>query len=249
VNAEIAADIVVKADVASPTFTGVVTAPRLSLTSTTEANTTSTGHALQIGLFDNIHLVMDNNEIQARLDDTASTLNLNVDGGNVTIGASTSNIDLRGTTQALDIIPSVNNTYDLGSPLSRWAVMYGTATSARYADLAEKYLADDEYPVGTVMSVGGEAEVTAATPETAHSVIGVVSENPAYLMNDGLEGGTAIALKGRVPVKIIGTVKKGDRLTPSSEKGFAEVNNSSAAWTFAIALADSDNGLVEAIIL
>ena len=249
VNAEIAADIVVKADVASPTFTGVVTAPRLSLTSTTDANTTSTGHALQIGLFDNIHLVMDNNEIQARLDDTASTLNLNVSGGNVTIGASTSTINLRGTTQALDIIPSVNNTYDLGSTTSRWAVMYGTATSARYADLAEKYLADDEYPVGTVMSVGGEAEVTAATPETAHSVIGVVSENPAYLMNDGLEGGTAIALKGRVPVKIIGTVKKGDRLTPSSEKGFAEVNNSSAAWAFAIALADSDNGLVEAIIL
>lgn len=152
------------------------------------------------------------------------------------------------------VLPSANNTHNIGSSTMQYANMYavtfnGTATKAQYADLAENYIADEVYEVGTVIAVGGSQEVTAADSINAHSVIGVVSENPAYLMNDGLVGGTAIALKGRVPVKIIGNVKKGDRLTPSFMKGFAETNNSISVWSFAIALSDSDNGLVEAIIL
>lgn len=128
-------------------------------------------------------------------------------------------------------------------------IFSGTATSARYADLAEKYIADAEYPVGTVISVGGTAEVTASDLYNAHSVLGVVSENPAYMMNSELEGGTYIALKGRVPVNVIGSVRKGDRLAPSHEAGLAIVNNAKDAWSFAIALHDSDNGVVEAVIL
>ena len=128
-------------------------------------------------------------------------------------------------------------------------VFSGTATSARYADLGEKYLADGDYPVGTVMAVGGSAEVTAASHDNAHSVLGVVSDKPAYLMNSELEGGTTVALKGRVPVNVVGPVKKGDRLAPSNEAGLAIVNNSRDAWSFAIALEDSDNGVVEAVIL
>ena len=128
-------------------------------------------------------------------------------------------------------------------------VIEGTATSARYADLAEKYLADAEYQIGTVMAVGGEAEVTAANEENAHSVLGVVSGKPAYLMNSELEGGTTVALKGRVPVNVVGSVKKGDRLAPSNMTGFAQVDNSKQAWSFAIALEDSDTGVVEAVIL
>lgn len=152
------------------------------------------------------------------------------------------------------VLPSANNNHNIGSATMQYANMYavifnGTATKAQYADLAEKYIADEVYEVGTVIAVGGSQEVTAADTVNAHSVIGVVSENPAYLMNDGLEGGTAIALKGRVPVKIIGNVKKGDRLTPSFMKGFAEANNDKSAWSFAIALADSSSGMVEAIIL
>ena len=147
------------------------------------------------------------------------------------------------------LVPTANNTYDLGTTTMRWNVMYGTATAARYADLAEKYLADDDYPVGTVMSVGGDAEVTAATPETAHSIVGVVSEKPAYLMNDCLEGGTAIALRGRVPVRVVGVVKKGDRLTVSITPGCA-VSDNNAVRSFAIALHDSnETEVVEAIIL
>jgi hypothetical protein len=128
-------------------------------------------------------------------------------------------------------------------------VMTGTATSARYADLAEKYLADQNYPVGTVMSVGGEAEITASTNATAHSIVGVVSGKPAYLMNNELEGGTIVALKGRVPVRVVGNVNKGDRLTVSDISGCAKADND-AKWTFAIALHSSDgSGVVEAIIL
>lgn len=151
------------------------------------------------------------------------------------------------------VLPNANNTHDIGSSLMQYANMWavnfqGTALRAKYADLAENYIADEVYEVGTVIAVGGSAEVTAADDTIAHSVIGVVSEKPAYLMNSELLGGTAIALKGRVPVKIVGNVKKGDRLTPSFMKGFAVANNY-ATWSFAIALADSENGLVEAVIL
>ena len=128
-------------------------------------------------------------------------------------------------------------------------VMTGTATRARYADLAEKYLADKEYPVGTVMSVGGELEITASTIENSHSIAGVVSNKPAYLMNNELEGGTIIALRGRVPVLVTGKVKKGDRLTASRKPGYAIADNN-ATRSFAIALHDSNESeIVEAIIL
>ena len=133
-------------------------------------------------------------------------------------------------------------------------IFSGTATSARYADLAEKYLADAEYEVGTVIAVGGTAEVTAANITNQHSVLGVVSANPALMMNSEQEGGTYIALKGRVPVKVVGNVKKGDRLAPSMESGIATVKNEKDAWSFAIALEDGSGtpenpGIIEAVIL
>lgn len=126
----------------------------------------------------------------------------------------------------------------------------GTATAARYADLAEKYLADAEYEVGTVVVVGGEAEVTASS--TGQRAIGVVSANPAFMMNKDLEGGTYIALKGRVPVKVVGEVKKGDRLIAAAN-GYAVVGTSMHAGdVFAVALESNDSAdvkLVEAVVL
>ena len=136
------------------------------------------------------------------------------------------------------------------------AVLFqGTATSALFADLAEKYLADAEYEVGTVVSVGGDAEVTACT--LGDRAFGAVSANPAFKMNDGLVGGTYIALKGRVPVKVIGPVKKGDALIANNNGCVSAVSNLlkdklTSYDTFAIAL-ESNNSedikLVEAIIL
>lgn len=122
----------------------------------------------------------------------------------------------------------------------------GTATAARYADLAEKYLPDAEYDIGTVMVVGGEKEVTASS--WGQRAIGVISENPAFMMNKDLEGGVYVALKGRVPVKISGRVRKGDRLIAGNDgRAVAGVPHSNDV--FAIALADSENDTVEAIIL
>jgi len=150
-------------------------------------------------------------------------------------------------------LPDTTNVYNLGSSTLRFATVFattfnGTATTAQYADLAENYLADQDYEVGTVIAVGGSAEVTAADVNNAHAVLGVVSEKPAYLMNSDLEGGTAIALKGRVPVKVIGGCKKGDRLAPSTTPGYAHVDNGRSAWSFAIALEDGSL-MVEAVIL
>ena len=124
----------------------------------------------------------------------------------------------------------------------------GTATTARYADLAELYLADKEYPIGTVIMVGGEKEVTAAIPMFDMSVIGVVSDKPAYLMNDQLEGGTAIALKGRVPVRVIGQVIKGEPIGVGAT-GVGSVNFTNK---FGVALEDKtteEEGIIEVVIL
>lgn len=98
----------------------------------------------------------------------------------------------------------------------------GTATAARYADLAEKYQADKSYEPGTVVEFGGEYEVTLATPNT-RKVAGVISTNPAYLMNSQLVGENVVevALTGRVPVKIVGKVSKGDFLV-SAGNGVAK---------------------------
>ena len=128
-------------------------------------------------------------------------------------------------------------------------VFQGVATSANYADLAEKYLADADYEVGTVLMVGGEKEVTAA--QVGFRALGAVSANPAYMMNSELEGGTYVALKGRVPVKVIGSVIKGQRLV-AGQDGTAQAAMGNNADVFAIALETSNDAsikLIECVIL
>jgi hypothetical protein len=125
----------------------------------------------------------------------------------------------------------------------------GVATSARYADLAEKYLTDVEYEVGTVVVVGGDKEVTASS--WGQRAVGVVSGSPAYMMNSELAGGTYIALKGRVPVKVVGAVKKGDRLI-ASNNGCASAAVPHANDVFGIALETNNSSevkLVECVVL
>ena len=95
----------------------------------------------------------------------------------------------------------------------------GTATQAQYADLAEMYSADADYEPGTVMIFGGDKEITQSTITHDSRVAGVVSTDPAHLMNATLENGTAIALQGRVPCKVKGIVRKGDLITTSNIPG------------------------------
>jgi hypothetical protein len=163
--------------------------------------------------------------------------------GNPTItGSSTPSVDFIVKTGA-------NGSGDIGQAANRFAVIYGTSTSARYADLAEKYTTDQEYDPGTVIVVAsaGDAEGTASYT-TGQRVLGVVSTNPAFIMNDELDG-QAIALRGRVPVKVIGPIRKGQPLICNQDgKGiYGDTNNS-----FAIALETNEEQsvkLVECVIL
>lgn len=149
--------------------------------------------------------------------------------------------------------PNANATVNLGSAAAQWNNVYGVtfigvANTAKYADLAEKYLTDQEYDIGTVVAVGGDAEVTAS--QSGDLAIGVISAAPAYLMNSE-SGGQAVALKGRVPVKVVGPVKKGQQLV-AAEDGTARAVEGSHLNKFAIALESNSNAgikLVEAIIL
>lgn len=132
------------------------------------------------------------------------------------------------------VLPSANVTYNLGSTTAYWNNIYGiafvgTSTTAKYADLAENYQADKAYIAGTVMMFGGSAEVTVADADTTR-VAGIISTNPAHLMNGGLTGAGVVplALQGRVPCQVIGPVHKGDIMV-SAGHGFAKVNNTPAA--------------------
>ncbi len=131
-----------------------------------------------------------------------------------------------GGDNAPAMIPVDDNVSNLGLSTKRWNTIYssvfnGTATAAQYADLAENYLADAEYSPGTVLEFGGNKEVTVAEDETRR-IAGVVSKNPAYLMNSELKGEhvVALALQGRVPCKVRGKIRKGDMLV-SGGNGYA----------------------------
>jgi hypothetical protein len=134
------------------------------------------------------------------------------------------------------------------------AIFQGTASSARYADLAERYEADAILEPGTVVCFGGEKEITACDHENDHAVAGVVSTDPAYMMNSAAGNNDThpyIALTGRVPVKVVGPVAKGDLLVASEVKGHAMANNNAKAGTIiGKAIGSSDNGesVVEALI-
>jgi hypothetical protein len=124
------------------------------------------------------------------------------------------------------IIPSGNVSQNLGSSTQWWNLVYGKSVQAQYADLAENYQADAIYNPGTVLVFGGTHEVTTTNLSHDTRVAGIVSTNPAYLMN-AIQGNVAVALTGRVPCRVKGPVAKGTVLVTSDIPGVAEaVNNS-----------------------
>lgn len=134
-----------------------------------------------------------------------------------------------------DILPFLPGVSNVGSSTEKFDTMYanvfdGTATSARYADLAERYEADREYTPGTVLMIGGEKQVTRAVGQGTLNVFGVVSTLPGIMLN--ADAGTDIthpyvALSGQVPVRVVGAVHKGQRLIASNISGCAEAVNDS----------------------
>jgi hypothetical protein len=191
--------------------------------------------------------------------------------GNLSAGAAatvTGNLTVAGysnlqgiTVVSNSVLPSANATINIGSTTSRFANVFatnlvGTAITANYADLAERFEADVPMVPGTVVELGGAKEITAAVQELSEAVFGVISTLPGFLLN-GAAGTNAthpaVAVNGRVPVRVIGRVNKGDRLV-SAGSGLARAANRNEITAFNVlgrALADKTTdgeGTVEAIV-
>ncbi len=169
-----------------------------------------------------------NGTIKATNIETAVTGALTGDvTGNIsgTGASSLGTLAMGGTLTTKNILPDATTSYDIGSSSKKYNTVYAKATSAQYADLAEIYESDAEYEVGTVVIFGGEKEITVSSMGADTRVAGVISENPAYLMNSEATG-QAVALQGKVPCKVVGTINKGDMLvTHSQHPGVARKGN------------------------
>jgi len=167
------------------------------------------------------------------------------------IGNANASTTFRGNT----LTTGANTT--AGTITGTWTLTTGSRLNATYADLAERFEADDVYESGTVVELGGDKEITAVKIDLSENVFGVISSTAGYLMNAGAGDDAThppIAVSGRVPVKVIGKVKKGDRLV-SAGKGMARaatVNELTAFNTIGRALADKytdEISMVEAIVM
>ena len=250
--------------------------PRLTIasaTTTVENNLKVDGTAVidgQTTINDSLHINAANENFRIRNgSDTTDRFLVDTDNGNTSIngtltveglaqfngsvnlgGAATDTVTFSADVDS-NIIPDGNGTRNLGASGSRWNTVYGNtlsgvATTAQYADLAENYIADQEYQPGTVVVFGGDAEVTVTDTKGDHRVAGVVSTNPAYLMNSELDAvnTVAVALTGRVPCNVFGKVQKGDMLVASAIPGYAMVNNSPTIGSVigkALESSDDDN--------
>ena len=145
--------------------------------------------------------------------------NLTITSGGTIIADCTS---LVTTTLDVNIIQSTDSAEILINEALRVSgTITGTVTAAQYADLAEKYTADTQYSPGTVMVFGGEQEITQSTSTHDAKIAGIVSTDPAFIMNNDLENGVLLGLTGRVPCKVKGPIAKGDMVTSSNTPGVA----------------------------
>jgi hypothetical protein len=168
----------------------------------------------------------------------------NIVGGNlITAGlASLSSIVKTGS----------NAVGNIGSASNYFNQVFATATTALYADLAEKYTADQFYLPGTVVSFGGTAEVTTSTTVNDRRIAGVVSAKPSYLMNAGLEADytAVVALQGRVPCLVQGPVAKGDMMVSAGNGRAQACENPPTGAVIGKALENfnGDQGTIEVVV-
>jgi hypothetical protein len=137
-------------------------------------------------------------------------------------------------TQATVLTTGANTT--AGTMTGNWTLSAGSRLNATYADLAERFAADDMYDPGTVVELGGEEEITAVQYELSEDVFGVISNTAGYLMNSGAGNDVThppVAVGGRVQVKVIGKVRKGQRLV-SAGNGIARAAKAGEATAFNI---------------
>ena len=200
-----------------------------------------------------------------KIESGTSEGNVTSSGGNIafTIGGI-GNVMVLATTGAIVTglsTPSIEHTGtnavgNIGSSASYFNRLFATATTALYADVAERFAADEELAPGTVVELGGTAEITRSQQDLSENVFGVISTRAAYLMNGGAgEDNThpPVAMTGRVPVQVVGVVRKGDRLV-SAGSGVARAAQPGEATAFNVigrALVDKPTtgpGTIEAIV-
>ena len=172
-------------------------------------------------------------------------------------GTLTGNLVVNGSVGVNSLINNnANGVGNIGSSSTYFNTVFAKATSAQYADVAERFAADIEMSAGTVVELGGTAEITISTTELSDTVFGVISTQAAYLMNSAAGSDAThppVAMTGRVPVRTIGQVKKGDRMV-SAGNGLARAAKPGEATAFNVigrALVDKDDageGMVEAIV-
>ena len=187
-----------------------------------------------------------------------------VTGASVVGGVITgSSISVSGTVTGAGAasFPSITHTGtnavgNIGSSSSYFNQVFATATTALYADVAERFEADEQLESGTVVELGGTKEITKSMNELSENVFGVISTRPAYTMNGGAgENDThpPVAMTGRVPVKVTGRINKGDRLV-SAGSGLARAAQPGEATSFNVIGRSLVNkptmglGVVEAIV-
>ena len=194
-----------------------------------------------------------------------SNVEINASGGNVAFSVGgTANVVVVDTSTVYANVVSVNSIAktgtnavgNIGSSGNYFNRIFATATTALYADVAERFAADELLEPGTVVELGGTKEITRATQDLSENVFGVISTRPAYTMNGGAgEDDThpPVAMTGRVPVKVTGPVRKGDRLV-SAGNGLARSAKPGEITAFNVIgrslqnKTDNDNGTVEAIV-
>ena len=211
---------------------------------------------LTVGASNNGRLLASGSDIVVRNQTSNGDLNLSVN----IAGSQTTAVNVDGATGLTGVKGitnlNANAVGNIGSASTYFNTVFATATTALYADVAERFHADETYQPGTVVELGGPNEITISQSDLSENVFGVISTRAAYLMNAG--AGTdathpPVAMTGRVPVRVIGTVRKGDRLV-SAGAGLARAARREEITAYNVigrALRDkttTEEGTVEAIV-
>ena len=192
------------------------------------------------------------------LNDTGLTVGADQDA-KISVTTATSAVTIANQTSGANLIFQVNVA---GTPTTAMTifgangVISGTQINANYADVAERFASDVEMTAGTVVELGGSAEITSCIDELSENVFGVISTRAAYLMNSAAGSDIThppIAMTGRVPVKVTGSIRKGDRLVAAGN-GLARAARPGEATAFnvigrALEAKESESlGVIEAIV-
>ena len=266
----------------TPLFSGIATSAQTLVGFSANAfmltgNNTSTTGTLSV-LNNTGLLVGTNSDFRASVSGTQVTLANQTLNGNLVLGVNvggtpTPAITINGSTGAVSIPTlsiqsfgdiTVNNILNglgnlqgnIGNATTYFNTVFAKSTSAQYADVAERFAIDEEQPAGTVVELGGPAEITCSTVELSDKVFGVISTHPAHLMNSGAGNDKThppIAMTGRVPVRATGIVNKGDRLVSAGNGLARSAKPGESTWSNTIGRAlenkyNTDEGMVEAIV-